>query len=322
MQIKNPSIRDSIIFEVMLIIVAIGMAFLLSTMGTHKMVVLNLFYLPIVLAGYYLGRTNAGILALFSVLAATIAITLDASGFAMYSSPLSVGLALTMWGACLGLTAILLGTLCDERARTVGELHAAYVGVVEVLSKYLQSANPNVKARATRIAEMSQDVAVQMKLSQRETDDVRVAALLYDLGNVEITTRLLTKAVDTLESKQESSSGHTFSGMDLVHSLGSVLSGALPLLVNQDAAAREFLQAGDDLGSGHDMPLGARIICAVRAYDGFTFGLMGDRPVAPLQALEELRNDIAAGHDGAVLNALEQVLRKSNKIDARATVSV
>ena len=44
-------------------------------------------------------------------------------------------------------------------ADAVEELHEAYVGVVSVLATYLQSANPNAKARSTRVAELSQAVA-------------------------------------------------------------------------------------------------------------------------------------------------------------------
>ena len=42
--------------------------------------------------------------------------TLDATGFAAYSSPIMVGLAVTVWAAVLGLTALLVGTLFDARA--------------------------------------------------------------------------------------------------------------------------------------------------------------------------------------------------------------
>ena len=42
------------------------------------------------------------------------------------------------------MTALLVGSLSDERKAKVRELHEAYVGVVEVLSKYLQSANPRI----------------------------------------------------------------------------------------------------------------------------------------------------------------------------------
>ena len=313
--------KERVVFEVMLLVVTIGMTYLLYRMGGYKMVVLNLFYLPIVLSGYYLGRTNAGILALFAVLAVAIASTLSSTGLAAYSSPVMVGLALTVWAATLGLTAILVGTLCDERAKTVDELHAAYVGVVEVLSRYLQSASPRGKARSTRIAELSQAAAEDMRLSRKAIDDVRVGALLYDLGNVEITTQLLSRAVDTLEANPQKADKYTFSGMDLVHSLGSVLSGAFPLLLNQDDAARECLTSEEDKAAG-DIPLGAKIIQAVRAYDALVSGDSGGLAMAPQEALQELRKDIACGFDPEVLEAIERCVRRSTKAELLEAVHI
>ncbi len=304
--------KDRVVFEAMLIVVTIGMTYLLYRMGGYKMVVMNLFYLPIILAGYYLGRTNAGVLALFSVLAVSIATTLDSNGLSAFSSPIMIGMALTVWAATLGLTAILVGTLCDERAKTVEELHGAYVGVVEVLSKYLQSANAKVKARSTRIAELSQAVAEEMKLSRKEIDDIRVGALLYDLGNVEITTQLLSKAVDTLEANPGKTSSYTFSGADLVHSLSSVLRGAMPLLLNQDEAVRECLTSSGERAIA-DAPLGAEIIRAVRAHDGLTWGETGRNAANPQKALQELRQDITGGFDPAVLDAIDRLERRASR---------
>jgi len=311
---NRKSAKERVVFEVMLLTVAVGMTYLLYRMGGYKMVVLNLFYLPIVLSGYYLGRTSAGILALFSVLAVAIASTLSSTGLAAYSSPIMVGLALTVWAASLGLTAILVGTLCDERAKTVDELHAAYVGVVEVLSRYLRSANPKDKARSTRVAELSQATAERMRLSRKAIDDVRVGALLYDLGNVEITTQLLSKAVDTLEANPTKVDKYTFSGMDLVHSLGPVLSGAFPLLLNQDDAARECLTTEEDRAAG-DIPLGAKIIRVVRAYDALVSDDSGGLAMTPQEALQELRKDISGGYDPEVLDAIERCVRRSTKAE-------
>ncbi len=318
---NKQSSKDRVILEVMLVIVTVGMTFLLYRMGGYRLVVLNLFYLPIVLSGYYLGRTNAGVLALLSVLTVTIATTMDSTGFAAYSSPIMIGLALTVWAASLGLTAILVGTLCDERAKTVEELHAAYVGVVEVLSRYLQSANPQVKARSTRVAELGQKVASEMKLPRKEIDDIRVGALLYDLGNVEITTQVLSKAVDTVEADPTKASTFTFLGTDLVHSLGSVLSGALPLLLNQDDAVRECLTAEEDKASG-DIPVGAKIIRAVRAYDALVANNTGDPGTTPHNAVQELRRDIASGFDPDVLDAIERCVRRSTTPSSTEPVCV
>jgi len=302
--------KDRSIFEVMLIVVSLGMTYLLSQMGGYKFVALNLYFLPIVLSGYYLGRTSAGILALFCALSVTVATTLDPTGFAAYANPVVVGLALTVWAAVLGLTAILVGTLCDERGAKVDELHDAYVGVVEVLSKYIQSGHPKIKARSVRIAEMCQLTAEEMKLSRKQIDDIRVGALLHDLGNVEITTKLISKAVDTLEADPARSDKHTFMGMDLVHSLGRVLHGAVPLLMNQDDPAGEGLAMEDEVDCG-EVPLGARIIRAVRAFDALTVGESGEAKCSTARALLELRKAPSDEYDEEVLNAIERMARRN-----------
>jgi len=302
--------KEKRVFEAMLIVVTLGMTFLLYQMGGYKVVILNLFFLPIVLSGYFLGRTSSGTLALFCILAVSVVVTTSSVTLASFSSPIMLALALTVWGASLGLTAILVGTLCDERAKTVDELHAAYVGVVEVLSKYLQSADTDVKARSIRVAELCQAVAERMRLSRKEIDDTRVGALLYDLGNVEITTQLLSRAVDTLEAHPTSARTHTFSGRDLVHSLGAVLSGAVPLLLHQgDSDSCTPFDRPEDRST--PVPAGARVIRAVRAYDSIISGTSDNLSVQT--AVQDLRKDIPAGFDPDVLDALEYCVGRSQR---------
>lgn len=307
--------------EIMLVIVVIGMTYLMLRMGGYKMAALNLFFLPIVLSGYYLGRNHAGVLALFTALVVTIATTLDTSGFASFISPFTLGLALTVWAAVLGLTAILVGTLCDERAAKVSELHDAYVGVVEVLSKYLQSGNPRVKARAIRTAEIAQMVADELRLSQQQVDDVRVGALLWDLENVEVTTKLLSRAVDTLEGHHSLSERHTFLGADLVHSLAEVLRGAVPLLITQVAEGDSVTSTPADTAHLYEIPIGARIIRWVRAFDAELSNANAPWEQNAAHALKAIRGRSTLEKDLQILNALERVVRRWKKTPDREAVT-
>ena len=301
--------RSKTTFEVFLIFVALGTAVLFGEMGPFKIVVLNLFYLPIILSGYFLGRTHAGVLALLCVLTVTITSTLVPTGFAAFETPPMIGLVIAVWGGVLGLSAILVGTLCDERAKTVKELHQAYVGVVEVLSKYLQGGNPRVKARSVRIAELSQLVAEELKLPQKIIDDIRVAAMLHELGSIEITTQIINKAFDALG---EATRKHTFQGTELVHSLASVLDGALPLLAVQDEAVCEYL-AREPRSQTEEMPIGGRIIQAVRAYDDATSDIAGQATLAPAEALRKIHTQSGRAYDGGVLQALTRVVQKTDQ---------
>jgi hypothetical protein len=298
----NPrdAVKNDRALEVMLIIVTAGLAAVLYSTDGMKMVALNLFYLPVVLAGFFLGRYRAGILALLSVVVATIVIATDLRGFAEARSPLMIGLAVTLWGAVLGLTALLVGTLCDDLMTKATEAHEAHVGVVEVLARYLQAANPHLESRSKRIANLSESVARKMRLSAKEIDDIRVAALLMDVENIEITARVIRKAVGEMEDRHDQQ--RTFHGSELVQSLGPALSGAFPILL---------AQAKHDAGGGPDeteLPFGARIIRSVRSYVELADDPWETGNSAPLELLSQLRNETGIDHHPAVLHAMQSVL--------------
>lgn len=296
---KNEA-RNERMLEVMLVFSTLGLACLLYSTSGLKLMVLNLFFLPIVLAGFYLGRYRAGVLALLAVVSASIVVVSDLGNFVGYSNPLMIAVALMLWGATLGLTSLLVGTLCDERDSKALEAHEAHVGVVEVLAKYLQSANPVLQDRALKVAQISESVGRKMRLSTKEIDDLRVAALLMDIENIEITARVIRKAVDELEDGA-ALEPRTFNGTELVQSLGTTLKGAFPLLLSQTASD----PAACDTSNA---PFGARIIRTVRAYVQLTGNAWnGANHLSPRDAIDELRCDVEADYHPAVLHALEEV---------------
>lgn len=305
--------KEQLLLEFSIILVTLGLTCLLYQMQAYKMVILNLFFLPVVLSGFFLGRYLAGITALFCFMSASIVIALNLSTIEIYASASTTALAITAWGAVLGLTSLLIGTLSDERRTQMGELHDAYVGVVEVLSRYLQSAHPRLKDRSVRIAELSQKVADEMRLTGRETDDIRVAALLYDVGNIEITTSVIRKAVGALEHDNDDKFEQTIQGMDLVMSLGSILNGAVPLLLNQDQQIESACEALGTATTG-PVPLGAKIIRAVRAYDNLMLHQRGSADASPLDPFTELQRDDSL--DKRVLAALQSVTADYNPTGA------
>ncbi len=236
----------------------------------------------------------------------TVVVAQDLGSFAAVDSPIAIGLGITLWGAVLGLTAMLVGTLSDDRGAKAVEAHEAHVGVVEVLARYLQAANPNLENRAKKVASLCEAVGRKMRLSNKEIDDIRVAALLIDMENIEITARVIRKAVGELGDDEERSQ-KTFHGSDLVRSLGAVMSGAFPLMLNQSTAP----------GSPpHEVPFGARIVRAVREYVRLADDPWEGGEVTPAEIVEEMRYDTEADYHPAVLHALEEVVTHPASRDA------
>jgi HD-GYP domain-containing protein (c-di-GMP phosphodiesterase class II) len=310
LNLKQPSSRT---LEVMLVLVTLVLTCVLYQTVGYKIIVLNLFYPPVILAAFFLGRYRAGVLAFFSVLSASVVLSFNLGELAAYDSPLVVALSVLVWGGVLGLAALLVGTLSDELSSRMTELHEAHVGVVEVLSHYLQSAHPSLKDHSHRVASICRDLAEQLKLGQKEVDDIRVAALLCDMENIEITARVIRKAIGDLGDEQKSGGQHTFHGTELVRSLGPALLGAFPLVLNQSGTEQQ--RPAGDVFSGGQVPLGARIIRTVRAYDALMHGKFGLPGISPSDAIKELWRDVEAEHDPMILHALERVVTRSDKVE-------
>lgn len=285
--------------EWMLVVVTLGLVCLLGMTVASKAVVLNLFYLPVVCAGFFLGRYRAGALAFLSVIAASVVVMSDVRAFAISTEPVVVLLTLSIWGAVLGLTAVFVGTLSDDRHAKGAEAREAYLGVVEVLSAYLQAVNPRLQSRARRVAELSEKVGRKLRLSDQEVDNIRVAAIMLDMESLEITSRVIRKAVDEIE---DDPGLRTLPGSELVNSLGRVLTGAFPI-------AQSVVQSDDFSGRQMDQsrPLSAEVIRTVRAYLKLQHRPLPAQNGGEFDVFAELEADDVLGVPTAVIDALRLV---------------
>lgn len=299
----------SFTLEIILVLIAGALTCVLYQMVGYKMIILNLYFLLVVLAGFFLGRYRAGVLALFCMVAVSAVTAFTLKDFAAFNSPIVIALAVTVWGAILGLTALLVGTLSDQRAEKIRELHDAYVGVVEVLATYLQSSNPALKSRSTRVAELSEQMARQMRLSPQHVDDIRVAALLHDMQNIEVTARVIHKAVGDMQGDGGATEQHTFHGSDLIHSLSPVLSRVFPLLSTLNSSLKQ-LDGLEGQSGASGRPLGSEILRVARDYELLREGEFGQPGLEPEDALNVLRHDTESHYDPVVLEALEQTVRQ------------
>ena len=222
------------------------------------------------------------------------------------TSPTVVALLVTIWGAVLGLTTLLVGTLSDERSQKLADLHDAYLGIVEVLSSYLNSADKNLESRAARVSKLSCLVATKMKLTSEAIDEIRVAALLQEMENIEVTARVISKAFGDIGRRNRGVlQEHTFRGADLVESLASVVYRALPLLTNRE----DGMPSNSEDQSGRirtGPPLGTKIIHTVRCYDSLVESSDEILDYSPKKAIADLLADDDNEHHPAILAALEQ----------------
>ncbi len=296
-------------FEVLMITAVLGATVVSHHLLNAMPVVVHFFYLPVIIAAHYFGRNAACLTALFSILtvAAFALIDPDRHMYAV-SSRMMLLMTLCAWAGFLGLNALLVGTLCENRTEYIRELRHAHLGIIEILSKYLQAADQYTKSHSQRVADLSEAIASEMGLRQAAIEDIRVGALLHDIGKVEISTRLIQKAADLSETERGEMAAHTVRGAELVRSLGSILDGAIPIVMHHhDHYSPESKQEGLH---GEKIPIGARVVSVADAYDA----IVTDRPYRRGRTSQEARKIIrdAAGSQfvEAVVADFERVMYK------------
>lgn len=172
-------------FEFFVVVVILISITFVNFVIPEKISFLNFYYLPVFMAGYYLGRYKAILVSLASILLVFYAFSLgDLPSF--YPNKLYLVSSLAVWGCFLMLAAILVGTLADERKRQLEELKLAYIGVLEILSKYLETGDPATKSHSVRVAEFSVRLAKEMGLPVTEIENIRAAPCFMTLAKLKL----------------------------------------------------------------------------------------------------------------------------------------
>jgi HD-GYP domain-containing protein (c-di-GMP phosphodiesterase class II) len=79
---------------------------------------------------------------------------------------------LSSWGGFLILASFTVGTLYERNEQRVKELKNAYIGVLEILSKYLESTDGYTKGHSVRVAELATEIATAMELQRPVVENI------------------------------------------------------------------------------------------------------------------------------------------------------
>jgi putative nucleotidyltransferase with HDIG domain len=292
-------------FEEVLIIVILIATFIGTYLIEDKSIVLNFFYLPVVAAGYFLGRRMGVLTAILSILIMVISTLIFPESFFKGQDFLTTLGHLFSWGGFLTLTSVAVGTLYEQNERQLGDLKNAYIGVLEILSKYLEATDRYTKGHSVRVSEMAMEIAIALELPRAEVENIRVAGLLHDIGKTEVSGEILRKAAILSSEERELMDEHTVKGAYLLSSVGSVLKEVVPLVVSHH---KYFMTETENRDETNAIPLGSRVIAVADAFDAMTTDRPYRKGMPPWQALEEIVKNAGKQFDPEVVEASKRVI--------------
>jgi putative nucleotidyltransferase with HDIG domain len=167
------------------------------------------------------------------------------------------------------------------------------------MSALLEARDPYTHGHSRRVARHSERIARELGLAPEQVAKIRAAALVHDIGKINVPRPILTKPGRLTEEEFALVKRHPGDGAAMVAALGdSELTG----IVRSHHERIDGTGYPDAL-AGADIPIGARIIAVADTFDAITSTRPYRNPRTHKQALDVLRGEAGTQLDAAAVAA-------------------
>jgi hypothetical protein len=294
-------------FELALIILIFIGILAIAFLVHYKLAFLNFFFLPVILSGYFLGKRQAVLTAIFCVLLIILYLVFSDLFFGQNQEfNLDVLITLLAWGSFLILTGAIIGLVSEQRESKVKNLRRAYIGVLEIMLKYLEMADEE-RPRSLRVSLLAGKIAQEVGLETRHIENIKSAALLHEAGDLRVNLPLFEEVLDFM-GEGLSPSELSDKEQVMLKTTASLLKEIEPLLFGY---FHYYVEQEDVMDKSlEEIPIGSSIIALADMYDRVSTGhpSLMEKGVRFLEDIEKLEG---RSFPSPVVQALRRLVIKS-----------
>jgi putative two-component system response regulator len=185
----------------------------------------------------------------------------------------------------------------------VASLRMAYESSLTVLANAIEVRDVYTQGHVERVVAYAMLVAAEMGLQGRLVDQLRLGAILHDIGKIIIRGTILFKEEPLTEADWQILRTHATAGSDMIRDI-EYLAPVIPVIRHHHE--RWDGQGYPDRLVGDDIPLPARIIAVADSFDAMTTRKPYKDARSLEQAFEEILRNSGKRYDPGVVKAFER----------------
>jgi hypothetical protein len=280
--------------ELWLLLFLVLIAGMLNFLVASQKMALVFYFLPTLYSAYHLGRRHATLTALASVVLVVLLASMNPAMFSRrVDMPFAKWFDIAVWGGVLMVSGYATGTLYERNQRTLREMEDGYDGMLVILQNFLANQKYS-ETHAYRIAMCATRIAEGVGLDAGSVEDIRMAALLFNMKDMGISNEVLCKAAQVShEDLHQAIQNREKTPSKVVATSGS-LRRAIPIFLSE----RMLRQNG---GKPEDSSLEVQILVLAEEYEALTSGQRGAK-MSPSQAGQEVIKRAGERYDSLVVN--------------------
>ncbi|MCK4604164.1 MAG: HD domain-containing protein [Deltaproteobacteria bacterium] len=269
---------------------------------TAQQMLLQLYVIPTIFSAYFFGRRHAVLTAVASILLVGLVLHFNSDLFnemEQFNSVSGQWYEIMAWASMLVIIAYSMGTLYERQALQMRELQKTYRGLLVILRHFI-SKDKYTENHCYRVSIYSAKIATYLGLAPQQIETVRAAALLHDIGKIDIGREILYKAAQLTEKERETMKNHVELGADILDLVEAPLGNIIPIIL---AHHDKYDGSGYHPIKGEKIPIEAKVLSVADVYDA----LVSDRPyrkaVSPFKAKEIIVKGSGKDFDPKVVDA-------------------
>ncbi len=186
-----------------------------------------------------------------------------------------------------------------ENAMLAEEIQAFFIGAIRSFVKALEARSLWTAGHTERVTRYAVEIGMELGLSRKELEKLRICSLLHDIGKIAIPDQLLNKMGALNEFEWEELRRHPVIGADILSELVGFVD-----IIDCIRCHHEHYDGTGLIGlKAEEIPLAARIIAVADAFDAITF----DRPYREKKtvdyAVKEIVSNSGTQFDPLVVDA-------------------
>ena len=285
--------------ELWLLLFLVVIAAILNFLVASQRMALVFYFLPVLFSAYHLGRRHATLTALASVV---LVVAMAAVNPAMFNRRIDFPFAkwadLAVWGGVLMVAGYATGTLYERNQKTLVEMEDGYDGMLVILQNFLANQKYS-DSHAYRISMCATKIAEGVGLDSGSVEDIRTAALLFNMKELGVSNEILCKAAQI--SQDDLRAGRKDIGR--APSKGSAMGGSLRRSIPIFLEERQFRTSGL---KPEDASFEVQILVLAEEYAALMSGERGTK-MSPAQAGQEVIKRAEGRYDSLIVNAFTSV---------------
>ncbi len=187
---------------------------------------------------------------------------------------------------------------------------SSVIETVTSLALAVDAKDQYTHGHSQKVSNYAASLAARLRLNQADVEEIRLAALLHDVGKVGIPEAILNKSGPLEPAEWETMKSHTDLGARLLEPLRAMAR--IQLMVKHH---HEFFDGSGypHCLEGEKIPVGARIITIADAFDTITSERAYKKPRTIEAALEEIERCAGTQFDPAFVESFVEMMRKPSE---------